>query len=471
VTGDQTPWAPPAGGREGGGAAFSARAETAGGSRAAASTASSRADAPRAEASASEPGRTGSASYGERPREADTAQFGAEAPRGEAGSPPFGAEVPRGEAGGPQFGAEVPRGEAGGPPFRAEVPRGEAGGPQFGAEAPRGEAGSPPFRAEVPRGEAGGPPFRAEVPRGEAGGPQFRTEAPRGEASASERSFERSGEPRRARAGSAGPPGEPDDTAGGPEGGGPGGIGVHPPRKKWRAAFFVLAGVSIVGAVAFGLLGSRLLVVRAITVTGTHLVTPAQVIAAAGVPAGTPLIRVDPAQVALRVEAGIRQVETARVSKQWPDGLAITIRERVPVVAVRMAGGGYDLVDHDGVAVTWAKAKPARLPLLETTLPAGKLRGDQGVATVSAVLAGLPGWLSHQVKAVSAGAPGSGTGAVVRLYLSGGVTVVWGGPDRAAAKAQELDVLMRDTAQPGSTAQPRPVRYYDVSAPGTVVTK
>jgi cell division septal protein FtsQ len=281
-----------------------------------------------------------------------------------------------------------------------------------------------------------------------------------------------------------------DATAGGPRGGGAGGIGVHPPskkvsipRKKWRAAFFVLAGVGIVGAVTFALLGSRLLVVRAITVTGTHLVTPAQVIAAANVPAGTPLIRVDPTQVALRVEARIRQVETARVSKQWPDGLAIIIRERVPVVAVRMAGGGYDLVDHDGVIVNWAKARPARLPLLETTLPGSELRGDQGVAAVAAVLAELPGWLSHQVKAVSANAPSSGTSPAVRLYLSGGVTVDWGGPDRASVKAQELAALMRSTVPPGNTVPPgstvppgnsgppSPVRYYDVSAPGTVVTK
>jgi cell division protein FtsQ len=225
------------------------------------------------------------------------------------------------------------------------------------------------------------------------------------------------------------------------------------PRKKWRAAFFVLAGASILGAVAFALLGSRLLVVRAITVTGTHLVTPAQVIAAASVPAGTPLIRVDPAQVASRVEA-IRQVETAQVAKKWPDGLAITVRERVPVVAVRMAEGGYDLVDHDGVIVNWAKYKPARLPLLQTTLPGSALRGDPGVATVSAVLTGLPGWLTHQVTAVSVGAPG------VTLYLSGGQEVIWGGADQPTVKARELAILMRN-----------PAHYYDVSDPGTVVTK
>jgi cell division protein FtsQ len=220
----------------------------------------------------------------------------------------------------------------------------------------------------------------------------------------------------------------------------------------------VLAAAGIVVAVTFGLLGSRLLVVRAINVTGTHLVTRDQVLAAANVPAGTPLIRVDPGQVARRVEA-IRQVETAQVTKQWPDGLAITVRERVPVVAVAMAAGGYDLVDHDGVIVAWAQGKPAGLPLLRTTLAGGALRADQGVVTVSAVLAELPRWLASQVAAVSVSDPG------VTLQLSGGKTVLWGGADRATVKARELTILMRD---PGTSA---PVRYYDVSAPGTVVAK
>jgi cell division protein FtsQ len=48
----------------------------------------------------------------------------------------------------------------------------------------------------------------------------------------------------------------------------------------------------------------------------------------------------------------------------------------------------------------------------------------------------------------------------VTLRLHDGKTVVWGGTDRAAVKARELAILMRDRA-----------RYFDVSAPGTVVTR
>ena len=226
-------------------------------------------------------------------------------------------------------------------------------------------------------------------------------------------------------------------------------------RTRWRAAFFALAGVGIVAGVVWALFGSRLLVVRSVTVTGEHLVTSAQVIAAADVPLGTSLVDVDTGLVARRVD-GIRQVASVTVSKDWPDHLSISVRERVPVVAVRMAGGGYDLVDPSGVLVVWSRAKPARLPLYQTTVDGGALRGNPGLATAAAVLAELSPALSKQVAEV--GAPG--TANQVLLGLRDGKTVLWGGTDYAAQKNRELAVLLRGAAH-----------YIDVSAPGTVVTK
>ena len=241
--------------------------------------------------------------------------------------------------------------------------------------------------------------------------------------------------------------------------------------RKYKSLFFVLACVGIVAAVAWALLGDRLLVVRVVTVSGTHLVTPAQVITAADVPAGTPLIRVDTTQVAARVEA-ITQVASARVSKDWPDGLSITVTERVPVVAIREAGGGYYLVDHDGVIVRSAPSKPTSLPLYQTGVPGGQLRGNHDVATVSAVLAELPSWLYREVKnvAVTSGASSTGgnrgveeasvpAGSVV-LSTNEGETVVWGDPGMAVVKGHELAILMRGRAS-----------YYDVSDPNTAVTR
>ena len=227
------------------------------------------------------------------------------------------------------------------------------------------------------------------------------------------------------------------------------------PRTRWRAAFFVLAGVGIIAGVVWALFGSRLLVVRSVTVTGEHLVTSAQVIAAADVPLGTSLVNVDTGLVARRVE-GIRQVASVTVSKDWPDHLSITVQERVPVVAVRMAAGGYDLVDPSGVLVVWSRTKPARVPLYQTSVDGGALRGNPGLATAAAVLAELSPALSKQVAEV--GAPD--TANQVLLGLRDGKTVLWGGSDDAAQKNRELAVLLRGAAH-----------YIDVSAPGTVVTK
>lgn len=236
-------------------------------------------------------------------------------------------------------------------------------------------------------------------------------------------------------------------------------------RKPWRAAFFALAGLGIAAGVAWALLGSRLLVVRSVTVTGTHLVTQAQVVAAADVPLGTSLLGVNTGQVARRVES-IRQVASATVTKDWPDHLAITVKERVPVVAVRMAGGGFDLVDHAGVIVRWSAAQPAGMPLYLTPLTGGGLRGDPALAAAATVLAELSPALAGQVADVGVVQALSGPGVTaadayqVLLSLRDHKTVLWGGTDSAAVKNRELAVLMRG-----------PGHYFDVSAPGTVVTK
>jgi cell division protein FtsQ len=236
-------------------------------------------------------------------------------------------------------------------------------------------------------------------------------------------------------------------------------------RTPWRAAFFVLAGVGIVAGVAWALLGSRLLVVRSVTVTGTHLVTQAQVIAAADVPLGSSLVGVNAGQVARRVET-IRQVASATVAKDWPDHLAITVRERVPVVAVRMTSGGFDLVDPTGVIVRWSATKPAGLPLYLTSVAGSALHGDPALTTVAAVLAELSPALSRQVADVGVEQVATGPGVTaseayqVLLGLRDHKTVLWGGTGLAAQKNRELAILMRGSAT-----------YLDVSAPGTVVTR
>lgn len=231
---------------------------------------------------------------------------------------------------------------------------------------------------------------------------------------------------------------------------------------RWRTAFFALAAFAIVAGVGWALLGNRLLVVRSVTVTGTHLVSSARVIAAADVPPGTPLLRVDTGAVARRV-AAIPQVASARVSVNWPDHLVIAVTERVPVLAVKMAGGGYDLIDPTGMPVRWAKNRPAALPRLLTSLPGTALAGAPSVSAAAAVLAELQPWLAGQVFQVSvteAAGSGDAAGQQVTLHLKHGKTVLWGAPGRAGQKNRELAILL-----------PGKAHYVDVSAQGTVVTR
>ena len=225
--------------------------------------------------------------------------------------------------------------------------------------------------------------------------------------------------------------------------------------------FFGLAAIAIVAGVAWALLGSRLLIVRSVQVTGAgSRVSQTQVLAAAQVPAGVPLIRVNTTAVAQRVD-GIRQVESAQVSRNWPSTIVISVRLRTPVFAVAVHGG-YALVDAYGVDVRDSARHPPGLPLLRLTAGAagdawaGGLSSLRPVASAgAAVLRELPPRIARRVAVVSAPTPSE-----VSLQLANGTVIVWGDASRPAQKAKELALLMRTHA-----------RLYDVSAPGTAMTQ
>jgi cell division protein FtsQ len=229
----------------------------------------------------------------------------------------------------------------------------------------------------------------------------------------------------------------------------------RPDRKgdPWRTAFFGVMAAAIVAGVAWALLGSGLLVVRSVQAAGTPLVPRAAILRAAGIRIGTPLIRIDTAAVARRVEQ-IAQVQSARVSRKWPDKVVITVLDRTPAVAVPQ-NGRYALVDKFGVIVRWAARPPRRMPLLAAPSgPASGLRGSPGVRAAVTVLQDIPASLRRRIRAVQATAA-----TAVVLELRGGIRILWGGTDRPAAKAAELAALMR-----------RHATYYDLSDSGTVAT-
>jgi cell division protein FtsQ len=222
--------------------------------------------------------------------------------------------------------------------------------------------------------------------------------------------------------------------------------------RRWLAVWLLLAAMGIAGGLTWALLGSGLFAVRSVVVSGTRLVPESEVLAVAGVQRGTPLIRVNTARIAARVLT-IRQVLAVQVSKAWPDRVVIAVRERTPALAV-LVPSGFDLIDAYGVVVQLVEARPPILPLYSTSAPVSSLRDDPDVSAAAAVLGELPASLRPAVTSVTVPSPDQ-----VTLQLRSGVTIVWGGADNAASKAEELAVLMRTHA-----------RYYDVSSPATAVT-
>ncbi len=151
----------------------------------------------------------------------------------------------------------------------------------------------------------------------------------------------------------------------------------------WRPVFFGAVVLAILAGTGWALLGSSLLVVRHVAVTGNRLVTAAQVRQEAGIKPGTPLATVNGGAVAARVER-LAPVLSAAVSRSWPDGIVIT----------------------------------------------------------AMVLRQLPAEVRTRLRWVSAA-----SASAVTLHLAGRVTVLWGGLGRAAQKSAELTLLLRTHAR------------------------
>jgi len=188
---------------------------------------------------------------------------------------------------------------------------------------------------------------------------------------------------------------------------------------------------------------------RNIVVTGTGAVTREEVVDAARVRPGTPLLQINTNQVADRV-AAIRRVASARVQRQYPSALRITIVERVPLVVKDFPDGPH-LFDRDGVDFATAPPPPA-LPYIDVANP-----GPSDPATKAAlqVLTALRPEVAGQVGRVAAPSVAS-----ITLTLNDGRVVIWGTTDRTEEKAEKLAALL---TQPGRT--------YDVSSPDLPTVK
>ena len=213
----------------------------------------------------------------------------------------------------------------------------------------------------------------------------------------------------------------------------------------------VVALLAIVAAVGLGLIVyfTPLMAARDVLVIGTGAVTQQDVLAATQVRPGTPLLQINTDEVADRV-ATIRQVASARVQREYPSTLRITITERIPV-AVKDFPDGPHLYDRDGVDFATGPPPPA-LPYLDVDNPGP---ADPPTKAALEVLTSLRPEVASQVGRVAAPSVAS-----ITLTLTDGRVVVWGTNDRTEEKAEKLGALL---TQPGHT--------YDVSSPDLPTVK
>lgn len=219
-------------------------------------------------------------------------------------------------------------------------------------------------------------------------------------------------------------------------------------RERWRRlSVTVTVALILLFVVAYVVVWhTSLFAVTNVRVVGEKNVSAQQVISTSALGTGTPLVSVDTAGAAARVER-IPQVASAQVSLSWPHTVVITVTERVPAALIP-DGSSYDVVDVSGVVFGTVTQPTTGLAVIQ--VQGGPAVKAAVVPGALAALKALPVNLARQVTGISASSAYS-----ISLTLRGGVSVNWGGGDDAAAKAADLGALMR---------QGHATRY-DVSAP------
>ena len=237
-----------------------------------------------------------------------------------------------------------------------------------------------------------------------------------------------------------------------------------PPRPRAgraRLRAIVLLGLALVflGIPTIWLFyGSDWLRAEHVSVSGTRVLTQAQVEAAAEVPLGKPLISVDTDAIETRLRKKLPRIDAVDVVRSWPRGIDLKVVERTPVLIVQK-GGKFVEVDDDGVRFATVSEAPKGVPALELTpsragSAAASLRrfGEPRLVRAAVGVArAVPDAVAHETRTVKVRSYDD-----ISLELRDGRTVLWGSGEKGAAKARTLTALMK--------ASPR-ARYFDVSVP------
>lgn len=244
-------------------------------------------------------------------------------------------------------------------------------------------------------------------------------------------------------------------------------------RRRLASLRPLVIGAAVVGAlvlIGWIVLGSTLLAVHTVRVTGESRLGVGDIEKAADVPHDKPLALLDVAAIRRRV-AALPAVQSVTVDRSWPSSVHIVVVERTAAAVVQRPGKPLVLIDRTGVIFADVPAAPIGLAVLSLATPGP---GDPSTMAAIDVVDALPAAVRATVASVSAPTPAS-----VTLKLTEGVTVIWGDATNSARKAQVLGALLKAQAHPpvllDRRGRPLPppakATIFDISSPNVATTR
>jgi cell division protein FtsQ len=242
-------------------------------------------------------------------------------------------------------------------------------------------------------------------------------------------------------------------------------------RRLWRrlrVPVAILAVLAILAGATWLVAFSPVLATRSVSVEGTVTLTPAQVLAAAKVPLGVPLARLDTTAIADRV-AALAPVRSVSVTRHLPNSVEVRVTERTAAALIVGDTGIVQLVDTTGDLFPPPGAVPTDLPVVVDSGVALDVAAVQSAVTV---LDALPPAISAEVTAVvvtdddavllDLAITGATSGATGSRRTPAEQTVVkWGTAAQTPLKTRVLAALLKVTHDP----------WLDVSAPDEPVSR
>jgi cell division protein FtsQ len=251
-------------------------------------------------------------------------------------------------------------------------------------------------------------------------------------------------------------------------------------RRRLHILIVVVSVLALLGLAAGSLYTPLLSVHRYVVMPGSP--PAAEVLAAAGVHGHPPMLDVDTAALAARLD---RQPDLggARVTRQWPSTVRLSVEART-AVAVVADGSQWATVDATGRVLSVSSASALGLPVIDHAglVPAvgGWLAGTPGpsarpqvaggptvaalmaapassavptgLAGALAVAANLPAALRPEMLTVSVRSGGTLTASVLPATVaSGSITVVFGAASDLGQKLTSLATLLTEINLSGVT--------------------